>query len=58
MITCKDAHRLLIRQQDQKLRWRDRAALLLHLAICLACRNFSRQMDFLRRAMRRFGGLD
>jgi hypothetical protein len=58
MITCKDAHRLLLQRQDRPLGWRQRLELVFHLAICIACRRFSKQVDFLRQAMRRFGGLD
>lgn len=58
MITCKDAHRLLIQRQDRPLGWRQRWSLRLHLAICQACRRFSGQVDLLRQAVRRYGRLD
>ena len=52
-IDCKEASRLLSQAMDQKLPLWDRARLRLHLAACDACRNFSRQLEFLRRAVAR-----
>ncbi|HTH95097.1 MAG TPA: zf-HC2 domain-containing protein [Rhodocyclaceae bacterium] len=56
MITCKEAHRLMVHRQDKPLGWRRRWSLMLHLRICDACRNFSSQLDFLRRAIHRHYG--
>ena len=53
MITCKEASRLLSQAMDQKLPPWERARLRLHLAICDACTNFSRQLGLLRRALGR-----
>lgn len=55
---CRDAHKLVIRAQDEPLPLVDRIALRFHLFICAACSNFRRQMDFLRTACRRFPGDD
>lgn len=55
---CRDAHKLVMRAQDQALPLTDRLALRCHLLICAACSNFRRQMDFLRAACRRFPGDD
>ena len=54
MLTCKDAHKLVVRSQDKPLPWRERLGLRLHIMICAACANFERQMGFLREACRRF----
>lgn len=53
---CRDAHKLVIRAQDERLPLPQRLALRFHLLICAACNNFRRQMDFLRDACRRFPG--
>jgi len=53
MLTCKEASRLASQGEDRKLAFGERVALRLHLAICEGCRNFSRQLAFLRQAMRR-----
>jgi predicted anti-sigma-YlaC factor YlaD len=51
-LTCKEASRLVSRGLDQRLPLHRRMALRLHLAICTGCANFSKQMAFLRRALR------
>ena len=53
MITCKEASRLLSQSMDARLPLWQRARLRLHLAICDACTNFSRQLRLLRGALRR-----
>jgi len=52
-ITCKEASRLVSRGLDRELGWGERARLRLHLAICEGCANFSKQMQFLRKALSR-----
>ncbi|HVC12408.1 MAG TPA: hypothetical protein VNE59_12270 [Burkholderiales bacterium] len=37
---------------DRELGFGERAALRLHFVVCEGCRNFNRQMHFLRRAIR------
>lgn len=54
MLSCKDVSRLLSRQQEQPLSAFTRWRLKLHLAACDGCAGFSRQVDFLREAMRRY----
>jgi hypothetical protein len=58
MMTCKQAHRLLSQAQDRRLSWGERLGLRLHLLLCDACRRFSRQIDVLHQAMRRYARLD
>lgn len=53
MPTCREATELLSQQQDRPLRWTEVLRLRLHLALCDGCRAFGRQLDFLRRAVRR-----
>ncbi|NTV12151.1 MAG: anti-sigma factor [Zoogloea sp.] len=51
---CKEAHKLVVHSQDERLGMAQRIRLRLHLLICSACTNFERQMAFLREACRRF----
>jgi len=53
ILSCKQATRLISERRDRKLDLGSRIALGLHLAICEGCGAVSRQIDFLRRAMRR-----
>lgn len=50
--TCKEIHRLTSEGMDRKLSLVERTRIRLHLVVCTACRNFTGQMDLLRRAMR------
>ncbi len=54
MLTCKQTARLVSLSHDKRLSWRERLGVRLHLLVCDACRNFRRQMLFLRDATRRF----
>jgi predicted anti-sigma-YlaC factor YlaD len=54
--TCKEVHRLTSERLDRELSLIERARMRLHLLVCDACRNFTGQMDLLRRAMRRMTG--
>lgn len=56
MMTCREAHRMVIRRLDVRLSPGQRLGLRLHLLICAACRGFDRQMAFLRKACRQFPG--
>lgn len=50
MLKCKEATRLMSQAQDCALSGSERLSLTLHLAICGGCRNFRRQIAFLRQA--------
>lgn len=50
--TCKEVHRLTSEGMDRELSFVERARMRVHLMVCSACRNFTGQMDLLRRAMR------
>jgi hypothetical protein len=56
-LTCKQASVLLSRAQDRPLGMLERMALEAHLTVCRGCENFRRQLDFLRRAIRRHPAL-
>ncbi len=52
-ITCQHASRLLSQREDEPLPLGKRVRLRLHLMICDACTNVSRQFAALRLAMQR-----
>lgn len=53
MLSCKQVTHLLSEGQDRKLTVAERVRLETHLVVCEGCRNFRKQMDFLRAACRR-----
>jgi predicted anti-sigma-YlaC factor YlaD len=55
MLSCKEVTRLVSQGLDRRLPFGRRVALRVHLAICDGCTNFSKQMAFLRKAMRELG---
>lgn len=50
---CRKATRLLSEAMDRPLSLGERAALYYHLGLCRHCRQFSRQVQFMREATRR-----
>lgn len=56
MMNCKHATQLMSQELDRPLSWRERTALRLHLLFCDGCRNFRKQMEFMRTAARRWRG--
>jgi len=54
-VSCKEAARLMSRQQDGSLTPEEQENLRNHLYICLSCRRFDMQLGFLRRLARRYG---
>ena len=52
-ISCKEASRLISQSMDERPSTGQRLKLRLHLAICDACRNFSRNLHLLRRGVAR-----
>ncbi len=53
MYSCRQASELSSRAMDQPLGSTERLLLRLHLMMCRGCSNFSRQIEFLRRASRK-----
>ena len=53
IIDCREAARLISQNADAPLPLGRRIQLRLHLLVCDACTNFSRQVAFLRRAINR-----
>ena len=58
MLSCKRATELMSQRMDRNLDLGSRMSLRLHLMMCSGCRNFSRQMQFLRHASRRISRRD
>jgi len=58
ILSCKEATHLVSQGLDRRLGFVERLALRLHLAICNGCSNFSKQVAFLRKAMRRLAESD
>ncbi len=57
-LSCKEAARLMSRQQDMTLLPVEQEDLKKHLYICLSCRRFDEQLVFLRRLAKRYGEQD
>ena len=55
---CKEVHRLVAESLDRELPFWDRVELRVHLAVCVNCTRFKKQMDFLRNAMQRIPQTD
>ncbi len=53
MYSCEQAARLSSRAMEQPLTPSERILLGMHLMMCKRCSNFSRQIEFLRRASRK-----
>ena len=51
-LSCQHASRLLSQREDEPLPWSKRLRLRLHLMICDACTNVSRQLAAMRMALR------
>ena len=54
MLNCKQAVALMTQGMDRELGARQRMSLRFHLMMCSGCRNFSKQMKFIREGVRRF----
>lgn len=52
MLTCKEASYLASKAMDEKLTWRERLGLGLHIAMCSICRRYVRNVKKLRAMMR------
>lgn len=48
---CKEVTALVIAREDRALGWRERLAVRMHMAMCVACPAFERQVLTMRNAM-------
>jgi len=53
-MNCHSATVTLSAAQERELALREKVELKLHLAVCRSCRNFDRQLEFLRQSMRAY----
>ena len=53
MYSCEQASKLSSRAMEQPLTPSERMLLRMHLMMCRRCSNFTRQIEFLRRASRK-----
>ena len=51
-LTCREATRLLLEDEEHEIPVADRLALQVHVKICFACERFVAQLNFMRRATR------
>ena len=58
MRSCKEVSMLLSQAQERPLGYVERFGVMLHLLVCKGCTNFRAQLDFLRKAMRRYRDAD
>jgi hypothetical protein len=58
MRTCKEVSMLLSQAQERPLGYVERFGVMLHLLVCKGCTNFRAQLEFLRKAMRRYRDAD
>lgn len=54
MLNCKQATALMSQGMDKKLGVLQKTSLRFHLMMCDGCRNFNKQMQFLREGLRKF----
>ncbi len=52
MLNCKTVTQLLSEAQERELSLAERMQLALHLSMCSGCRNYRKQIGFLRTAVR------
>lgn len=53
-LSCKEATRLLSKQRDSRLTWRESWSLHLHLIVCQSCSRCQKQFRLLGQYRRRF----
>jgi hypothetical protein len=56
MLTCRQITELMSKGQDDPLRLSETIFVRLHLLACAGCRNFARQMNFLRQLSAHISG--
>lgn len=51
-VRCRQAARLMQLECDRKLKVGEKTALMLHLAVCVHCRRYRRQLEMLNRSLK------
>lgn len=52
--SCRHTSELLSQGQDRALTFGEKVLVYVHLPLCNGCRNFREQLEFMRRAARRY----
>lgn len=52
MLNCKQNTELLSQSLDRPVTFREKLAMRLHLVMCRGCRNFEKQLTFMRKTSR------
>ncbi len=52
--TCREVSELLSQAEERPLTLREKIHLYVHLPLCEGCRNFRKQLGFMRTAVREF----
>lgn len=52
MLNCKQNSELLSQSLDRPVSLQERVAMRMHLIMCRGCRNFEKQLAFIRKAAR------
>ena len=47
MLTCKDTSELIVKKDNEELKFYDRMRLMMHLSMCKFCSLFEKQNDFI-----------
>jgi predicted anti-sigma-YlaC factor YlaD len=53
MLNCKQNTELLSQALDRPITFREKLAIRLHLMMCRGCRNFEKQLFFIRKSSRK-----
>jgi predicted anti-sigma-YlaC factor YlaD len=56
MLNCKQATKLMSKEQDTPLSLSESLSLRFHLMMCSGCRNYNKQLESIRKACQRLGG--
>ena len=56
MLNCKQNTELLSQALDRPITFREKLTMRLHLMMCRGCRNFEKQLAFIRKASRELTG--
>jgi len=55
MMHCKHATSLMSQAQDRQLTLTERLRLRFHMVICNGCANYNKQLDIIRKTIKKFG---
>ena len=56
MMNCKHATKLMSQERDSSLSIKQQIELRFHMMMCSGCRNYNKQMAFIRKTMQQYRG--